>query len=235
MITICKINSCIYSFCTGLTSVAIGNGITSIGECTFWECTGLTEVAIPNGVTEIGLGAFSDCTGLTEVVIPESVTKIGTIAFKGCTGLTAVTIPNRVTEIGQWAFENCTNLKSIYVYNPTPPTANNDTFDSATFSDATLYIPTGSLSAYQEADVWKEFLNIVEMDFSGVEDVLAEDVTVTIQNGAIVVTGLDEPIYIEVYNLHGQRVYCGYETTIPMNERGIYLVKIGNRVVKVVL
>ncbi len=49
------------------------------------------------------------------------------------------------------------------------------------------------------------------------------------------VTGFDTPIDIEVYNLQGQRVYHGQETTIPVNERGIYLVRIANRVVKVVM
>ncbi len=186
-------------------------------------------------VTGIGNSAFKNCTDLTSVTIPNSVTTIGNSAFVNCTKLTSVSIPNSVTSIGKRAFSNCTNLKHIYSHNSIPPTADDNTFDSATFSDATLYIPTGSLSAYQEADVWKEFSNIVEMDFSGVEDVLAEDVTITIQNGAIVVNGVDEPIYIEVYNLQGQRVYSGYETTIPMNERGIYLVRIANRVVKVVL
>ncbi len=257
--SVTKIGSYAFSDCIGLTSVTIPNSVTKIGSYAFYNTPWYnnqpdgviymgkvlyaykgtmpenTSIEIKEGTVSISPFAFFYCTGLTSITIGNSVTEIGNYAFYNCTGLTSVTIPNSVTEIGFYAFSYCDGLKSIYVYNPTPPTANNDTFDSATFSDATLYIPTGSLSAYQEADVWKEFLNIVEMDFSGVEDVLAEDVNLTIQNRAIVVNGVDEPIYIEVYNLQGQRVYCGYETTIPVNERGIYLVRIANRVVKVVL
>jgi hypothetical protein len=43
----------------------------------FSDCTGLTSVTIPSGVTSIGWYAFSDCTGLTSVTIPDSVTSIG--------------------------------------------------------------------------------------------------------------------------------------------------------------
>ena len=75
--------------CTGLTSVTIGDGVTSIGSA-FEGCTGLTSITIGDGVTSIGEGAFSGCTGLTSVTIPGSVTHIGGSAFKGCKGLTDI-------------------------------------------------------------------------------------------------------------------------------------------------
>ncbi len=213
----------------------IPNSVTKIWLHAFCYCSGLTEIMLPNSVTEIGLEAFGVCTGLTEITIPNSVTLISNGAFSGCSGLTSVTISESVTKIGYHAFYKCTGLKNIYSQKPIPPTTDNDTFDSSTFSEATLYVPTGSLSAYQGADVWENFFNIVEMDFSGVEETITEDVTVTIQNGAIVVTGLDSPVDIEVYNLQGQRIYRGQETTIPMNERGIYIVKIEGKTFKLKL
>lgn len=42
----------------------------------FWNCTGLTSVTIGNSVTSIGYRAFSGCTGLTSVTIPNSVTTV---------------------------------------------------------------------------------------------------------------------------------------------------------------
>ena len=71
------------------------------------NCTGLTTVTIPDGVTSIGDYAFSSCSGLTSVTIPDSVTSIGYEAFAYCTGLTSVTIPDSVTSIGQIAFVKC--------------------------------------------------------------------------------------------------------------------------------
>ena len=55
--------------CWGLTSVTIGNSVTSIGDCAFLNCTGLTSVEIPNSVTSIDDEAFYDCTGLTSVTV----------------------------------------------------------------------------------------------------------------------------------------------------------------------
>ena len=47
-----------FSYCSGLTSVIIGNGVESIGEGAFLNCLGLTSVTIPDGVTAIGEAAF---------------------------------------------------------------------------------------------------------------------------------------------------------------------------------
>ena len=106
-----------YAFrnCSGLTSVTIGNGVTSIDYEAFSGCTGLTSVTIPNSVTSIGSSAFSGCSGLTSVTIPDSVTSIGSSAFSGCSGLTSVTIPDSVTSIGENAFSGCSSLESITI------------------------------------------------------------------------------------------------------------------------
>ena len=100
--------------CTGLTSVTIGNSVTSIGSSVFSGCTGLTSVTIGDSVTSIGDEAFNNCTGLTSVTIPDSVTSIGEDAFSGCTGLTSVIVGNAVTSIGRYAFDNCYKLVEVY-------------------------------------------------------------------------------------------------------------------------
>ena len=110
-----QIPACLFSGCTGLTSVKIGNGVTSIGERAFTGCTGLTSVTIPDSVASIGNGAFYGCTGLAGVTIGNSVASIGSDAFYGCTGLTSVTIPNSVTSIGDGAFSRCTGLTSVTI------------------------------------------------------------------------------------------------------------------------
>ena len=58
--------------------------VTSIGSYAFYYCSGLTSVTIGNSVTSIGDDAFYCCYGLTSVTIPNSVTSIGTAAFNGC-------------------------------------------------------------------------------------------------------------------------------------------------------
>ena len=98
--------------------------VTSIGKYAFYYCSGLTSVTIGNSVTSIGNFAFEGCIGLTSVTIPNSVTSIGRQAFDGCSGLTSVTIPNSVTSIGNWAFDGCSGLTEINV------DENNSTYSS---------------------------------------------------------------------------------------------------------
>ncbi len=57
-----------------LTSVTIGNSVTSIGDHAFEDCDGLTSVTIGNGVTSIGDGAFYSCDKLIEVINKSSLT-----------------------------------------------------------------------------------------------------------------------------------------------------------------
>ena len=104
-----------FSSCSGLTSVTIGDSVTSIGNDAFRSCSGLTSVTIGNGVTSIGNLAFASCSGLTSVIIGDSVTNIGSSAFNNCSGLTSITIGNGVTSIGSSAFYNCTGLTSVTI------------------------------------------------------------------------------------------------------------------------
>ena len=104
-----------YAFvgCAGLTSVVIGDSVTSIGAEAFYACNSLANVVIGNSVTSISLGAFYDCNRLTSVVIPDSVTSIGDEAFSWCRGLTSVVIGDSVTSIGEDAFCNCYKLVEV--------------------------------------------------------------------------------------------------------------------------
>jgi hypothetical protein len=91
----------IFDGCDGLTSLTIGNSVTSIGDYAFYKCPKLTSVIIPNSVKSIGKYAFEDCGALTSLSIGNSVTSIGSGAFRGCTALTGIynyaTTPQDIT------------------------------------------------------------------------------------------------------------------------------------------
>ena len=104
-----------YAFhdCSGLTSLTLPAGITSIGRSAFVGCSGLTSLNLPAGITSIGSSAFEGCSGLTSLTLPAGITSIGDDAFCGCSGLTSLTLPAGITSIGDDAFWGCSGLTSL--------------------------------------------------------------------------------------------------------------------------
>ena len=104
-----------FSYCSGLKSITLPEGVTSIGEYAFRDCSGLTCITIPEGVTGIESEVFEGCSGLKNITLPKGVTSIGEFAFMGCSGLKSITLPKSVTSIGLGAFGDCSGLKSITI------------------------------------------------------------------------------------------------------------------------
>jgi hypothetical protein len=149
------------------THYTIPNTVVSIYDGAF-AGTKLESINMPNGIIEIGGWAFSECMGLISMVLPDQVSYIGTYAFSYCRNLESVTIPMSVTNIANGAFIACDNLKTVTNYSTIPQRV-----DSACFSyfgggyyitTSTLYVPAQSVAAYQAADVWKDFGNILPIE-----------------------------------------------------------------------
>jgi len=146
--------------------------VTSIGDDAFAWCTGLTSVTIPNSVTSIGESAFASCTGLTSIVVNDDNTKydsrencnaiIETATNTLIAGCQNTTIPNSVTSIGREAFTYCSDLTFIESWAEVPPTLGSSVFDNV-YQSIPVYVPCGSVSAYQSAYGWKAFTNIQEL------------------------------------------------------------------------
>ena len=153
---------------TSLETLYLGrNLVTDVHDSPFSFIESLKDVTIGNSVERISNYAFCECTGLTEITIPNSVTEIGHESFYGCTNLTKITISNSVTEIGYRTFAGCSNLETIYSLNLQPPTYDifhDPAFEQTCYSSAVLYVPIGSLNAYQTTIPWSNFGNIQEFD-----------------------------------------------------------------------
>lgn len=164
------------------TSLSFKEGTLGIAGGAFKKCIGLTYITIPSSLVSIGSSAFDGCSGLITMTIPSGVTNIEGWAFSNCSGLTSVTIPSSVTSIGSYAFEGCNSLTSVTV-GIAEPLSISYTFSNR--ANAMLYVPKGSKAAYQVAQHWKEFKEIVEFE----PEVEVSDITT-----------LDNAIYFEPFS-----------------------------------
>lgn len=98
-----------------ITSVVIGNGVTSIGNNAFEDCSALKKLDIPQSVTEIGSKAFRGCSALTSLALPQTVNRIGNTAFQGCSNLETINIPSGVKLIEHDTFHGCEKLNDVTI------------------------------------------------------------------------------------------------------------------------
>ena len=142
-----------------MKSVEIPASVTALAKQAFYNCSALATIKLNEGLTSLGENALRG-TALTEVNFPEGVTTIGKAVLYGDKVLTKVTLPSTVTTLETNAFYNCTTLAEVHNRMAAPLTIVANTFYKA--QTGTLYVPKGTLAAYQAADVWKSFKNIVE-------------------------------------------------------------------------
>lgn len=133
--------------------------VTGICDEAFNGCDKITEVQLPFSIKSIGEKAFAGCTRLEKINIPEGIIEIGKSAF-AWSGIKSINIPDSLFIIENYAFDGCNKLKSIYATRHNPLNIEENVFDEETINSATIYVQTGDLKNYLEADIWKRF-NIV--------------------------------------------------------------------------
>lgn len=197
----------VFNGCSALESIEVdsNNAVYDSRE----NCNGIIETAgnklvvgckntiIPSSVTTIGDAAFHNCSGLTAITIPDGVTTLEAGAFGWCTGLTSVSIPNSVTGIGNWAFQGCAGLEEVISHIEEPFEISKDVFGGYgidaqwfEFTTATLYVPIGTKAKYEATPAWNLFQNIVEKDYSSINEMVQP-------------LGTASPV---IYNLSGQKL-----------------------------
>ena len=168
--------------CTRLQSITVdeanpiydsrGNCNALIETATNTLLKGCKNTIIPDDITIIGLNAFLSINELNTITIPNSVERLETSAFAGCNSLTTITLPSNISYIGIGAL-NCCGLTSIVSKSPTPPTAYNSQWEygyensfMGVNRDIPIYIPVGTIDAYQNAEGWNYFTNFIETEMN---------------------------------------------------------------------
>ena len=227
--------ACLVACPSARTEIDIPTTVTDIAEAAFAGCLGLESVELPSSVVTIGRGAFGYCTHLNNLEINGPVKEIGELAFLWTFEMKNLTLPASVEKIGSGAF-NGSGIQTLYCQAMTPPEAADDTFMDATYRTATLIVPDGARGGYEVAEVWCNFLNIEESDFSGIDEAAARmDMTVTVEDGTLVVSGLPDDVQVGIYTVGGQLVYVGWNRAIDVPGKGVYIIRAGNSTAKIVI
>lgn len=173
-----------FNRCDSLTNISIPNSVTTIGDLVFEYCCSITDITIPNSVEKIGYAVFSNCTSLKYVKIEDSKTYLTGDDYKrqfdncpieelylgrntmdigiNLNNIKSLTIGNPVTNVDIYGTFN-SSLETITLMCSNPPViARRERFLSSNYVNSVVYVPQGTLAAYQVADVWKDFWDIQE-------------------------------------------------------------------------
>ncbi|MDR0505553.1 MAG: leucine-rich repeat protein [Dysgonamonadaceae bacterium] len=150
-----------YSYHEEIQTIAINNGVTSIGNYAFAECTNLQGFIDVNSssttvnnttVTSIGDYAFYNCDHLMNTLdldyLFSGLQTIGERAFAECDGLTRFQHGSALTTIGVSAFQNCPNMTSAVIgssvtFIDNDAFANNTALKTVTFEDGSTTLQFG--------------------------------------------------------------------------------------------
>ena len=183
---------------------------------------------VPDHVTTIGYGAFLNCENLARIEVQDGVTTIGREAFYNCQKLKIVKIPGSVISIGNNTFHYCNSLDTIEVDWATPVSVNSGIFTASSIANATLSVPEGTKSAYEAANVWRDFGSIVERITTGNNPIFLGKVNASYTNGVLTINSPCAEI-VKVYNIAGTLI-CTIEKaegklTYPFSNlpNGIYI------------
>ena len=131
-----------------------------------------------------------------------------------------------------------TSASEIYLKTAMPPQS--EEWSDANYVASIVYVPEGSLAAYQAADVWKNFWDIREWD--GVTTGIASAPTASRQEPLATVEGKQITVHadaddtrIHVYNAGGCLVYSGTERVVNVDNSGLYIVRVGTHAQKLLV
>lgn len=167
---------------------------------------------------------FGNLSNLTELIVGENVSTIGSSeAFIDEVGL-AVT---------PGSFKKCSSLKKVTVKNSTPPTGAE--FSNAAYSNATLIVPDNTVSLFQVADGWKEFINILDESSAGIEPITISNIPqISIFSDGIIYEG-EHDTSILICGIDGNCLYSGIVSSgqsVALS-KGIYIILLDGKSIKI--
>ena len=212
--SVTSIGKSAFENCSSLTTVEIPNSVTSIGTNAFNE---LRELIIDeseqtlnydysnygayplDSLVKLKAARYMNCDekeynsvfpNVTDLYIDNFELNSKTICYK----VQKLTLGKNATIDKYLRFSNCNDLECITLGDPTATITCPNSFTTKQYTDLIIYVPKGSLATYQNAEGWKKFWDIREIQMSGISEVNT--------NG--------ETHEVERYNIKGQPVTDDY-------------------------
>ena len=100
---------------TSLTTATLPSSLTAIADGMFSR-SGLESIEIPEGVTSLGTWSFDNCPSLATVTLPTTITDINNYAFEHCASLESITVAGETpATVGTNAFAGISGTATLYV------------------------------------------------------------------------------------------------------------------------
>lgn len=205
--------------------------LTEIGKSSFKSLKKMTSLILPENIEVIGMGAFYACHSLETITIPASVDSIAPHSFGQPKALKTVICKGINTKAAEMAFSNNT-----YVSSPSTKPAE-ENYNEKGYK---LIVPKGCVETYRAGIEWAKFPTIEEAE-SGAIDVTESqsDIHVYAAGNAVVVEGAAAGTQVSVIGLSGyaaqNAIADGSTLSLTIEQKGLFLVKVGNSVFKVIL
>lgn len=195
---------------------------------------GCKSLTIPGNVTEIGAGAFKYAK-FEQVAIPDAVKNIYRETFDHCVNLKSINLGNGVIEIWDDAFRGIPSNAEIHIDAVIPPQISKYAFSSNGYK-AKVFVPYGTSEDYRSKLSTFSELTFVEMEpgqTSGVTVGKAPaELHVECIHGCLYATAAS---VIRIYSISGTLVHSGSGSVNVTLPAGVYLVKSGAEVVKILV
>lgn len=199
-------------FKSGVSMVTLPEGITTLKSNAFGNnfaqyYDGEKTVALPSTLTTLESRCFN-MTQITKLEIPDGVTEIPATCFPDNMNLVEVTFGSNVTTIGNNVFQNAWSLTALHIKTATPPAVSGTIFPMYA-SYCSVYVPTGSKAAYEEAwasQGFKEYIEeggVMPPDPEPVGPQVGDTIQVDDGTGRMMkyeITGIDEQPTLELLN-----------------------------------
>ena len=207
--------------------------LSTINDNSFRGTKKVSSLILPENVKVIGENAFYQCNALETITIPASVDSIAPYAFYQPKALKTVICKGTATQAAERAFSSVT-----------PPTSSTSTPKPAEENynqkGYKLIVPKGCADTYRTGIEWAKFPIIEEAESGAIDATeILSDVHVYAAGNAVVVEGAAAGTQVSVIGLSGyaaqNAVADGSTLSLTIEQKGLFLVKVGTSVFKVIL